>query len=104
MHKKQIRRHVHASQMCKEDRQGACPAPPQRKAGSFGQSQRTGQGKKCVAGIRAIDAFGLEVVGLEPSLSVEDGVLSRENALFQQLCGNHRDCLICQMEEKTPNM
>ena len=34
-------------------------------------------------------------------MSVEDRVLFTENVLVRKMCGNHRDCLLCQREEKT---
>ena len=73
------RRHLHALQMWKKDRQGAS------KSWQLWPKPKTRARKKCVAAIRAMDSFGLSVERLEPSLSVEDRVLLRK-CLVQEKC------------------
>ena len=52
------------------------PNPAAAKSWQLRPMRQNRARKKCVASILAGDAFGLQVVGLEPSLNVEDRALS----------------------------
>ena len=78
--KKTSRRwYIHASQVWKNQKPSKAHAQCRQNEmlAASAKAKEHGREQKCVAAIRVMDAFGLQVVGLEPIPSVEDRALFR---------------------------